>query len=334
MNTVMESGRRVTRINNTGVGNIERRHTHQTKRPKVYRFYATCMYTILKPDFTRWRRQPPWRIMYSAAAPLAGAPGAVRAHDDIIVPELVSTATIRLPAPVDTSNLGLDARALPLRGVGVRGSRLGRQAGDGLVVEPGFDSAVGPEVVLEAHPRVGRQRLGGGDALRRQVRQRGVVRLAVVHEDAALAADAQVLLGALRGVGHSHEGHVGGVKGSRGFSGVKFSACALLMIRKHLQPCPDIDVALGNLRRAEEDVSAEAARSVDPHGVLTRMRRSSVERDFAALVAVRGVRRPRGLVPTTLETLGDLAEGEGQECQGEAYLAQHFWANCLSWVTR
>lgn len=130
------------------------------------------------------------------------------ADGDIVVPKRVCISAVRLPAKVDARDLWLDAAPLPLRRVGVRDAGLAGEARDGLVVEPRLERAVGAQVVLEALPAVGGQRRRRGDALRRQVRQRRVVRLAVEHEDLALAAYAEVLLGALRRVGHGDEGDV------------------------------------------------------------------------------------------------------------------------------
>ncbi len=46
--------------------------------------------------------------------------------------------------------------------------------------------------------------------LRREVGQGSIVGFAVVHEDLALAADAEMLLAALSRVGHGDEGHMRG----------------------------------------------------------------------------------------------------------------------------
>lgn len=63
-------------------------------------------------------------------------------------------------------------------------------------------------MVLEALPLVGGDVLGGGDTVGGEIGESGVVGLVVVHEDLALAADAEVLALALSGVGHGDEGDV------------------------------------------------------------------------------------------------------------------------------
>lgn len=68
-------------------------------------------------------------------------------------------------------------------------------------------------MVLEALPLVGGDVLGGGDAFGGEIGKSGVVGLVVVHEDLALAADAEVLALALGCVGHGDEGDVRIVKG-------------------------------------------------------------------------------------------------------------------------
>ena len=47
------------------------------------------------------------------------------------------------------------------------------------------------------------------------------------------------------------------------------------------------------------------------------MRRRGIQGDFAALVAAWSVRRPRRLVPATLEALGHLGDGEGRDGQSQ-----------------
>lgn len=76
-----------------------------------------------------------------------------------------------------------------------------------------------------------------------------------------------------------------------------------------LHPSPDIDITAGNLRRAEEDVSAVPTRTINPHGVLAAVRLGAVQGDFTTLVTVGCVGRPCRLIPSALEALGDLSEG-------------------------
>jgi len=140
------------------------------------------------------------------------------ANDDIVVPESVSIATVGFPTEVNGRDLGHEAAPRPLAGVGVRGALLDGQTGDGGVVQPGFEGAVGAQVVLKAIPATRGKGGRGGDPLRGKVGQRRVVGLPVVHEDLALPADAQVLLGTLRRVGHGDEGDVGVGEGLGGFS--------------------------------------------------------------------------------------------------------------------
>jgi hypothetical protein len=49
--------------------------------------------------------------------------------------------------------------------------------------------------------------------------------------------------------------------------GMSVSSCEFFgkFERVNLQPCPDVDVAAGNLVRAEENVTAEATSTVNPH---------------------------------------------------------------------
>ena len=64
-------------------------------------------------------------------------------------------------------------------------------------------------MVLKALPCVGLEVLGSGDALRGEIWKRRIIRLAVVHEDLALASNAEMLLRTLGGIGHGDERHVG-----------------------------------------------------------------------------------------------------------------------------
>lgn len=66
-------------------------------------------------------------------------------------------------------------------------------------------------MVLEAFPASCGEGLGGGDALRGEVGEGGVVGFAVVHEDGGLAAYAEVFVCSLGGVELGDEGDVVGV---------------------------------------------------------------------------------------------------------------------------
>jgi hypothetical protein len=150
---------------------------------------------------------------------LALTPNPSRANRYIIIPESIRIPAIRLPAKVDPRNLRLEGAPLPLRPIRIANARLDREPRDRRAVQPRLDAAVGAKVVLEAAPLVRGERRRACDALRRQIRERRVVAFAVVHEDFALAADAEVLLCALGRVGHRDEGHVGVGEGFGGFPG-------------------------------------------------------------------------------------------------------------------
>jgi hypothetical protein len=91
-----------------------------------------------------------------------------------------------------------------------------------------------------------------------------------------------------------------------------------------LHPCPDVDVAAGDFAGAEEDVAAVAAAAVDPHRVLAAVGLRGIKADLAALAAVGGVGWPCCLVPSILESLGDLGERAGHERESdESDLAKH-----------
>jgi hypothetical protein len=137
-----------------------------------------------------------------------GASDTARADGDVIVPEGIRVSSVRLPAKVDSADLGLDATPLPLGGVGVGHTGLAGETGDGFAVQPCLDGAIGAQVVLEALPTAGGKGSGGGDTLGRQVGQGGIVRFTIVHQDLALAADPEVFIGSLGGVGHGDEGDV------------------------------------------------------------------------------------------------------------------------------
>jgi hypothetical protein len=138
-----------------------------------------------------------------------------RRDGDIVVPEGIRIATIRFPTEIHARDGGDLAARGPAGVEGVRGG----EARDGDAVEPGADAAVGAQVVLEALPGAGGERHGGGHAVGGEVRERGIVGLAVVHQDRVLPADAEVLVGALGGVRHDDEGDVVGGEGGGGFPG-------------------------------------------------------------------------------------------------------------------
>ena len=99
-----------------------------------------------------------------------------------------------------------------------------------------------------------------------------------------------------------------------------------------LHVCPDVDVTAGNLGRAEENVPAVASRTIDSDRVLPAVSGAAVQSDFAALAAVKRVRRPRGLIPAALEIRGHLGGGE-REDRSQAQksgLTQHCRCRCSS----
>ena len=172
-------------------------------------------------------------------------------------------------------------------------------------------------MVLQAMEAVGGKGLGGSDAVRREARERCIVGLAVVHQDLALAADAQVLVGGLRSVVHRDECDVGI---GQGFGGLPvrralsvFASAEIQNRDRHLHPGADVEVTRRNLLGAEEDVAAVATGAGDLERVLAAVGGRAVKRDSPALVAVRSINRPCGLIPSFLEIRGDLSEGEWEE---------------------
>lgn len=147
------------------------------------------------------------------------APNPRRADDDIIIPERVRIATVALPPKVHTSDLWLHGAPCPLSSIGVRDTRFHCETSNRGIVQPRLERAISAKMVFEARPCAGGKGLGGSDTLRRQVGQRSIVGLAVVHHDLGLAADAQVLVGALSGVGHGDKSDVGVCQGFGGFAG-------------------------------------------------------------------------------------------------------------------
>lgn len=72
-------------------------------------------------------------------------------------------------------------------------------------------------MVFEALPGSGLEGGGSSDTVRGKIGEGSIIGLAVVHQDLALAADAEMLLGSLGGIGHRHEGNVGVGEGLGGF---------------------------------------------------------------------------------------------------------------------
>lgn len=183
----------------------------------------------------------------------AVASNTTRAHRHIVVPEGIGSATIGFPAKVNARDLGNVGAPRPLSRVGIGGARLDSEAGNGITVEPCLDSAVGAKVVLEALPGASRQRLGAGDALGRKIREGGVVRLAVVHQDGALAADAEVLVGSLGGVELGDEGDVVRCQSLGGSAG---GAVSMGLICRYVYISRDIEhekIALVSFRKTGTD---------------------------------------------------------------------------------
>jgi len=142
-----------------------------------------------------------------------------RADDDIVVPEGVGVSTIRLPTEVDRGDFGLDGAPLPLGGVTVGDPGLTGKTSNSVAVQPSLNGAVGAQVVFETLPTAGGKGGGGSDTLRGEVGKGGIVGLAVVHHDSALATNAEMLFGALGRVGHGDKGDVGVGEGLGGFAG-------------------------------------------------------------------------------------------------------------------
>jgi hypothetical protein len=72
-------------------------------------------------------------------------------------------------------------------------------------------------------------------------------------------------------------------------------------------------MTLGNSISSKELVSTETiGPTSDLDRVLSTMPSSLIKLDAAALITIRRISRPSDLIPTTLEILSDLAEGERQ----------------------
>ena len=147
------------------------------------------------------------------------AADASRANSNIIIPERIYVPAVRFPPEINPRDLGLIVGPYPLVVVGVRDTSLDGQSRDSIVVQPRLDGSIGAEVVFEALEATCGKSFGGGNSLRREIRERGVVRLAVVHEDVALAANAEVLVRAQCWVGHDDKRDVVLVEGRLGFAG-------------------------------------------------------------------------------------------------------------------
>lgn len=132
-----------------------------------------------------------------------------RANGNIVVPEGVDISAVRLPAEVDCADCRLDGRVRPLSGVGIGDTRLDCEAINSLTVQPSLNGAVCAQVILEALPGIGGEGSGGRNALRGEVRKSGIIRFVVVHQNFALATNAEVLAGGLGSVGHGDERNMG-----------------------------------------------------------------------------------------------------------------------------
>jgi hypothetical protein len=92
----------------------------------------------------------------------------------------------------------------------------------------------------------------------------------------------------------------------------------------YVQPCPNVYIAAGDLVRANKEVATVTACAINPDRVLARVRLRGVEGDFAALVAVGSVCGPRSLIPSVLEPLRYLSNGErGNRKREKGCLSKH-----------
>lgn len=150
------------------------------------------------------------RTLYRSFLRSGIAPNTSRTNRHIIIPKCIRVTPIRLPTKVNPRNFRHVRTPRPLRRIGIRRTRSDGQTRDGIAIQPRLDRAVGANVVLETLPATRGKGLGGGDALRGEIGQRGVVGFAVVHEDGRLAADAEVFVCSLGGVELGDEGDVAG----------------------------------------------------------------------------------------------------------------------------
>jgi hypothetical protein len=99
---------------------------------------------------------------------------------------------------------------------------------------------------------------------------------------------------------------------------------ALRLKRLDLHISPNVEIAAGDLSRAEEDVATIATGTIDSDRVFATIGSRAVERDFTALIAVWRVNGPCGLVPAAFEVVGDLRKGERKDRESEEEgLAEH-----------
>jgi hypothetical protein len=152
-------------------------------------------------------------------------------NGDVVVPEGVDIVTVRLPTEVNSSNLGLDGASLPLVCIRIGDTRLFRKTSNSISVQPSLNTAVGAQVIFETFPGTDGKCDRGGNALRREVWEGRIVDFAIVHQDLALTADAEMLVGALGGVRHGDEGDVIVGEGSCGFAGKVWMLACLLTLR-------------------------------------------------------------------------------------------------------
>jgi hypothetical protein len=103
------------------------------------------------------------------------------------------------------------------------------------------------------------------------------------------------------------------------------SMCVEICLGRNSQPCANVYISARNFVRADKNVSAVSSCTVNADRVLAAVRLRSVERDFAALVAVGSIGGPRGLVPAVFEAFGHLRDGEGgceRDCE-KSCLSEH-----------
>ena len=141
------------------------------------------------------------------------------ANDDIVIPEGVNATTVRLPTEVYTGDFGYDRATLPLVVVGVGDTRLDGETRNSGAVQPSLNSAIGTQVVFEAFPGTGGKGNGAGNTIGGEVGKGGIVGLAVVHQNFALATNAKILIRAFGGIRHGDKGDVVSAKGRGGFAG-------------------------------------------------------------------------------------------------------------------
>lgn len=201
-------------------------------------------------------------------------------------------------------------------------------------------------MVFEALPRAGWEGSGGSDTLRGQIRERGIVGLAVVHEDGALPADPEVLVGALRAIRLGDERYVIRRKCLGGFPGRKLTCqhhnllTSLTVLQAfidpisaegmYLQPSSNVDITGRDLGRSEKDVPAVTPSTVNPDRVLPAVRGRSVKAHVAPLVAVWRVNRPCCLIPSALEVVGDLGQGGREKRESDKTDLTEHCRSCIS----